>query len=102
MKCARFVCHRKATCRHSQNGGFYCLPCARKINNFNPGVVEVPSPTLLLELRDLSRTNVLRTDEEHEHGQKRKAEICRCFDEQFPEDVFDRYGHWLSQDGRRP
>jgi hypothetical protein len=98
MKCGRTVCENKGTCKHSQNGRLYCWPCARKINEYNPMVpslIEVPSKELLWELKSLCRTNILRTDEESRIATERKAETCLCFDEQYPEDVFDRFGHWL-------
>lgn len=96
MKCNRTVCNNPGTCRHSQNGHLYCLRCARKINEYNPGLVEVPNKELLWELRQLTRTNILRTDEEAAKDRERVKEICRTFEEEFPDDVFERFGHWLT------
>ena len=47
--------------------------------------------TLLLELWNLTRTNVLRTDAECDECRGRVKEICSLFGERFPEDVFDRF-----------
>ena len=41
------------------------------------------------ELKDLCRTNILRTDEETRQANERKREICDLFGRQFPEDVLD-------------
>lgn len=44
MKCARTACNNQdAICRHTQTGRMYCSSCARKINKFNPGLVEMPT-----------------------------------------------------------
>lgn len=39
-RCSRTACGEdKAVFRHSQTGKLYCAPCARRINEFNPGLV---------------------------------------------------------------
>jgi len=37
--CRRTACANVATHRHRQTGDLYCLPCARRINHHNPGLV---------------------------------------------------------------
>jgi hypothetical protein len=40
VKCARTACkNEKACCWHSQSWELYCVRCARRINEFNPGCV---------------------------------------------------------------
>jgi hypothetical protein len=42
-KCARTACdRRRAVCKHTQTGKMYCVPCARAINEHNPGLVIIP------------------------------------------------------------
>ena len=44
--CFRTACKSNVNivCQHRENGKFYCPGCARKINDFNPGLVHVPPP----------------------------------------------------------
>ncbi len=59
MKCARTVCENTASCRHTQNNAYYCRPCARKINETNPGLVDMSHP----DRRDFGSCSPdLRTD----------------------------------------
>lgn len=42
-KCNRTACDHRAICKHTQNEKFYCVSCARKINEANfQGLVEFP------------------------------------------------------------
>ena len=45
--CFRTACRQPgAVCRHTQNGNYYCIPCAQKINAYNPmlpPLVEIPA-----------------------------------------------------------
>ena len=45
--CFRTACSSNVNivCEHKHNGKFYCPRCARLINDFNPGLVNVPPPT---------------------------------------------------------
>jgi hypothetical protein len=50
MKCRRKVCNsHNAICRHTQTNEMYCPKCAKKINQFNPGLVEFP-PDLVKDI----------------------------------------------------
>lgn len=42
--CNRTACpHTKnVLCRHKDNGKYYCPSCAHRINEFNPGIIEMP------------------------------------------------------------
>lgn len=42
-KCNRTVCQNEGVLRHTQNNALYCVRCARRINEANPGLVEWPS-----------------------------------------------------------
>ncbi len=98
VKCARTACHNNGTCKHRDLPGLYCLKCAKKINEYNPmypPLVEVPSKELLMELKNLTRTNVLKTDEEAARDRERVGEIVLCFQRLWPEEVFEDFGHWL-------
>jgi hypothetical protein len=46
VKCARTACPatKNVVCRHAHDGRFYCPKCARKINEYNPGLVEIHAP----------------------------------------------------------
>ncbi len=46
MKCYRTVCKRDGIHKHTQNGMFYCHGCALKINETNPGLVDISQPAL--------------------------------------------------------
>lgn len=46
--CARRACSRVASCRHVQTGELYCVPCARKINEHNPGTIDIQGTTYVL------------------------------------------------------
>lgn len=91
MKCARTACDNSGRHKHTENGQFYCTRCARKINEYSPRLVEWPDKDMVAELRNLCRTNVLRTDEESQQVAARKQEILLAFKAQYPEDVFDRF-----------
>lgn len=44
-KCRRTACQSESNvvCQHYQTGEWYCVKCARLINQHNPGLVEIPS-----------------------------------------------------------
>jgi len=44
--CFRTACKSNVNivCQHRDNGKFYCPGCARRINDFNPGLVCIPKP----------------------------------------------------------
>jgi len=43
-KCGRSACDNiiHEECKHTQSGVSYCLGCARRINDYHPGLVSVP------------------------------------------------------------
>lgn len=48
MKCARTRCpNTLAVCRHTDNGQLYCVPCARKINEYHATQVPPGTPPLV-------------------------------------------------------
>jgi hypothetical protein len=47
--------------------------------------------SLVWELRFLTRSDILKTDEEARTDRERVAEILAIFGEWYPEDVFDRF-----------
>lgn len=49
---------------------------------------------LILELRDITRPYVLKTDEEAFRDRARAREICRAFRCDYPEDVFEDFGRY--------
>lgn len=42
--CSRAACRQTpAPCKHTQTGDHYCVKCARKINEANPGLILIPT-----------------------------------------------------------
>ena len=59
MKCYRTACNIEAhpLLKHSQNGQLYCIKCARKINDYNPGLIPWPDISSLMDGAAIRRAN---------------------------------------------
>lgn len=55
IKCNRTVCQNEGVLRHTQNNALYCVRCARRINEANPGLVDWPSKEELVDGHQLGR-----------------------------------------------
>lgn len=49
---------------------------------------------LVDELRQITNPAILKTDDEAKADRARAQEICRTFNVQYPDDVFDRFGKY--------
>lgn len=48
MKCARTACQKEgAICEHTDNGNFYCVKCAKRINKYHKDLNPVGTPPLV-------------------------------------------------------